>query len=152
MVSQARAQRVAERIKEELSEIVLFDISDPRLQDLFVTYVRVDRELAYANVFVSALGGSEVQAEVMEGLEHAKGFLRSQLARRIDLRTSFEKQPHHLGSAVVRCVVKGGASHHCARAAFVNVCTAVEQLLQGCHVSIGCRLVQRCGAADQHEQ
>jgi ribosome-binding factor A len=87
MVSQARAARVAQRIKEELSEMILFDISDPRLQDIFVTYVRVDRELAFANIFVSALEGSEREPEIMEGLQSAAGFLRRQLAQRIQLRS-----------------------------------------------------------------
>ena len=87
MVSQGRAQRVAQRIQEELSELLLFEVTDPRLEAIFVTRVRVDRELAYANVFVSALEGFERKDEILDGLEHAKGFLRSQLAQRVDLRS-----------------------------------------------------------------
>ena len=83
MVSKARAERVAERVREELSEIFLFEISDPRLLGVFITDVLVDRELAYANIFVSALEGSEMLA----GLEHARGFLRSKLAKQVNLRS-----------------------------------------------------------------
>lgn len=86
MVSKGRANRIAQAIKEELSELLLFEVSDPRLEAIYVTYVRVDREIAFANVFVSALEGSERKDEILEGLESASGFLRTKLARKIDLR------------------------------------------------------------------
>jgi ribosome-binding factor A len=69
-----------------LSEVLLFEVTDPRLQGIFVTDVNVDRELSQANVFVSALEGVEREAEILEGLQHAAGFLRSQLAQRSNLR------------------------------------------------------------------
>lgn len=87
MVSQGRASRIAQRIKEELSELLLFNVSDPRLSGVQVTHVRVDRELAYANIFFSALEGSARKDEILEGLDHAYGFLRHQLAQRIQLRS-----------------------------------------------------------------
>ncbi len=86
MVKQDRAQRIAARIREELSEILLTESADPRISGVSVTDVTVDRELDYANVFVSALEGSERSKEILAGLEHAQGYLRSELARRIDLR------------------------------------------------------------------
>ncbi|MEA3441153.1 MAG: 30S ribosome-binding factor RbfA [Chloroflexota bacterium] len=87
MVSKLRAQRIADRIREELSEMLLLEIADPRLANISITDVRVDTELAYANIYVSALEGSERAEEVLEGLEHAKGYLRSALSHRIKLRT-----------------------------------------------------------------
>lgn len=87
MVSQVRAQRIADRIREELSEMLINEIADPRLSGISVTEVRVDRELAFANIYVSALEGSERSAEVLQGLRHASGFLRSELAARVKLRT-----------------------------------------------------------------
>lgn len=86
MVSKGRAERVAQRIKEELSELLLFGVSDPRLEGVYVTIVRVDREMAYANIFVSAVEGAERKDQILEGFAHATGFLRSQLARRLQLR------------------------------------------------------------------
>ena len=86
MASKGRAIRVAQRIKEELAELLLFEVSDPRLNGVNITDVRVDRELAYANIFVSALEGVERKDEILDGLEHAKGFLRYQLAQLIELR------------------------------------------------------------------
>ena len=86
MVSQKRTQRIADRIFEEISTILLMETSDPRLENVNVTNVRVDRELAYANIYVSSYEGSEKADEIIEGLNHAKGFLRSKLARRIQMR------------------------------------------------------------------
>lgn len=86
MGSSTRASRIGRRIQEELSELLIFEVTDPRLQGVFVTDVKVDNELAYASIFVSALD-SERQAEIMAGFDRATGFLRSQLAHRIDLRS-----------------------------------------------------------------
>ena len=86
MPSKARVQRIADRIKEEVSEMLLRDISDPRLTKIFVTDVNVDRELSYADVFVSALEGSSRSREILDGLESASGFIRRELARRVELR------------------------------------------------------------------
>ena len=62
-------------------------MEDPRLSGVMVTDVNVDRELYYANIYVSALEGKERSREVLAGLESASGFLRSQLAQTIELRT-----------------------------------------------------------------
>lgn len=66
--------------------MLLRDISDPRLAKIFVTDVNVDRELSYADVFVSALEGSTRSKEILDGLESASGFIRRELARRVELR------------------------------------------------------------------
>ena len=86
MVSKLRLQRINDRIREELSEMLLQEVSDPRLEGISITDVKVDRELAYADVFVSALEGSERWQEIHEGLEHAQGFLRRELSQRVELR------------------------------------------------------------------
>ena len=86
MPSKARVQRIADRIKEEVSEMLLRDISDPRLTKIYVTDVNVDRELSYADVFVSALEGSSRSKEILDGLESASGFIRRELTRRVELR------------------------------------------------------------------
>lgn len=74
-------------MQELLSELLLFRVTDPRLQGIFVTDVNVDRDLSVASIFVSALEGVEREREVLAGLKHASGFLRSELAREMDLRT-----------------------------------------------------------------
>jgi ribosome-binding factor A len=87
MVSRTRTQRIGDRIREELSEMLLMEVSDPRLDGISITDVEVDRELAYANVYVSALEGEQRWQEILAGLEHAQGYLRHELSQRIDLRT-----------------------------------------------------------------
>ncbi len=87
MVSEARAGRIARRIQEELSVVLLMEASDPRLEGAFVTDVSVDRELAFASVYLSAVEGAERSEEILDGMRSASGFLRSTLAKRIDLRT-----------------------------------------------------------------
>jgi ribosome-binding factor A len=82
-----RASRIADRIREELSEMLIQEISDPRLVGISITDVTVDREIAYAEVYVSALEGVQRADEVLAGLEHAQGYLRHELAQRIELRT-----------------------------------------------------------------
>ena len=86
MVSKSRATRIAERIREELSEILIMKSQDPRLTGISVTDVTVDRELAFADVYVCALEGSSRAEELLPALEHAQGYLRSELAHRIELR------------------------------------------------------------------
>jgi ribosome-binding factor A len=60
--------------------------NDPRLKGVTITDVEVDKELAYAEVYVSAIEGVERSQEVLAGFEHAQGYLRSELAHRLDLR------------------------------------------------------------------
>ena len=86
MPSGIRLQRIADRIREEISEMLIREISDPRLHQIFITDVKVDRELAFADIYVSAVEGSVRSAEIIAGLEHASGFLRHELSARVELR------------------------------------------------------------------
>lgn len=74
--------------------MLLRDLDDPRLRLVNVTDVKVDRELSYADVFVSALEGSSRSHEILQGLESATGFIRHELARRVELR-SFPRLRFH---------------------------------------------------------
>jgi len=86
MPSGVRLQRIADRIRQDLSEMLIREISDPRLHQIFITDAKVDRELAFADIYVSAVEGSTRSTEILDGLEHASGFLRHELATRIELR------------------------------------------------------------------
>lgn len=94
MPSEARLQRIADRIREELSKMLLRDLSDPRLRLISVTDAKVDRELSYADIYVSAVEGRARSKEVLEGLESASGFIRRELTRRVELR-SFPRLRFH---------------------------------------------------------
>ncbi len=86
MPSVLRMKRINDRMKEILSMILLAKVEDPRLLGVTVTDVRVDRELDYANIYVSAMEGEERAEEVLDALQHARGFLRYEIAQEIDLR------------------------------------------------------------------
>ncbi len=86
MPSPMRIKRIEDRIQQDLSELLLFKLQDPRLSGISVTDVQVDRELAFASIYVSSLEGSEGAKEVLAGLESAKGFLRRELSQRAQLR------------------------------------------------------------------
>lgn len=86
MVSKKRTARIADRIREELSEMLVQEISDPRLAGVSITDVTVDREMAYAEIYFSALEGSQRSDEILAGFTHAQGYLRRELSQRIELR------------------------------------------------------------------
>lgn len=67
--------------------VVKGEIHDPRLAGISITDVSVDRELAYADIYISAVEGSSRSKEVLAGMESASGFIRRMLAERVDLRT-----------------------------------------------------------------
>jgi ribosome-binding factor A len=88
MPSKLRLKKISDRIQQLLSEMLVTGrISDPRLASVFITDVTVDRELSVAKVFVSSLEGKEQSSEILAGLEHASGYLRSSLANQIELRS-----------------------------------------------------------------
>ncbi|MHB0923523.1 MAG: 30S ribosome-binding factor RbfA [Bellilinea sp.] len=87
MPSKLRLQRIGDRIRQDLSEmLVKGEIRDPRISGISITDVKVDRELAYADVFLSALEGSERAKEALEGFASASGFIRRSLAESMELR------------------------------------------------------------------
>jgi ribosome-binding factor A len=81
-----RLQRIADQVKQELARMLIHEVNDPRLKQVFVTDVKIDRELAYADVYVSAVEGSARSAEVLAGLDSACAFLRRSLSARIEVR------------------------------------------------------------------
>jgi ribosome-binding factor A len=87
MPSKIRLKKISDRIREELSEMLIKEIQDPRLAGVAITDVRVDRELAFANIYVSAVEGYERSEDILAGLQHARKFIRHELASRIDLRS-----------------------------------------------------------------
>lgn len=95
MVSESRSDRIADRIKRELTLLFLQEISDPRLEGVNITYVDVDRELAFADIYVSAAEGEERKKEVMGALKRATGFVRSQLALTISHLRTFPQIRFH---------------------------------------------------------
>lgn len=89
-----KQDRMADRIQGILSELLLREVSDPRLQGVTVTEVKLDPELMFADVYVNALGDESRHDEVLTGLERAGGFLRREVGRRVRLRNTPELHFH----------------------------------------------------------
>jgi len=81
-----RANRIAEQMKKELSDIIGRKLKDPRIGFVTVTDVEVTGDLQIAKVFLSVFGSEEDKENTLAGLAKAKGFIRSEIGRRIRLR------------------------------------------------------------------
>ena len=77
-------------IRHFLAEAITTRIRDPRVGFVTVTGVTVSADFSHATVRVSIMGDDPQKAEALAGLQHAKGYLRSLLARATDLRTAPE--------------------------------------------------------------
>jgi ribosome-binding factor A len=89
-----KQDRVGDRIRAILSELLLREVADPRLKHVTITEVSLDPELMVANVYVNALADESRQDEVIEALGRAKGFLRREVGKRVRLRTLPELHFH----------------------------------------------------------
>ena len=85
-MSTRRQQRLADRVREEMADLLERRTEDPRLRGLTITSVVVTQDLKQAFIYVSSLAGVTGSKEALAGLEHAKKFFRHELAGRIDLR------------------------------------------------------------------
>ncbi len=81
-----RAERVSEAIKREVGVMLSREVKDPGIHFATVTGVETTDDLRHAKIFVSILGDEKTRQESMDGLERAKGFLRRELGRRLQLR------------------------------------------------------------------
>jgi len=82
-----RKLRIGELLQRELAELILREIKDPRVQRVTVTSVDVSPDLSHAKVLISVLGAEAPQPGVVHALNHAAGFLRHELGRRLQLRS-----------------------------------------------------------------
>jgi ribosome-binding factor A len=85
-----RARRLNDAVQEAIAFIIEEDVADPRLELVTVTGADVSKDLSVARIYVTAHGGEERYTEVLEGLESAKGRIRSLLARRVAMRQTPE--------------------------------------------------------------
>jgi ribosome-binding factor A len=81
-----RAVRVADAVRTELSVLLLQRSSDPRLHDVQINRVTVTDDLRHAKIYYSTLPGAGNLEEIRQALERAAGFMRSHLAKTINLR------------------------------------------------------------------
>jgi ribosome-binding factor A len=84
----SRSDRVAEQIQRELADLLQFEVKDPRVGMVTITEVEVSGDIAHAKVFYSApLQDARGASDLQKGLEKSAGFMRSQLGKRMMIRT-----------------------------------------------------------------
>jgi len=81
-----RPERLAETLKEEISEVVGFELDDPDLQNATVTEVEVSPDLRDAKVYVLINGDEAEIKKSLRNLQNAAGFVRQQVALNLDMR------------------------------------------------------------------
>ena len=85
-----RIGRIDEEYRKELSQIIGYELKNPNITGMIsVTKVKVTPDLKYAKIYVSIMNSKNIK-ETMEGLKKSSGFIRSELAKRINLRNTPE--------------------------------------------------------------
>ena len=82
----SRLGRIADQIQKDLAGLIRTEVKDPRVGMITLTGAEISSDHHHAKVFFTTLGGPESVAKAASGLEHASGFLRSQLAKGLKLR------------------------------------------------------------------
>jgi ribosome-binding factor A len=91
-----RTDRIADQIHRDLSELVQFSMKDPRLGMVTIQHVKVSRDLSWADVYFTVLGETgDAAREAEKVLQHAAGFLRSQLAAGLNIRQTPKLRFHY---------------------------------------------------------
>lgn len=85
-----RHERISESIREELDELIAFEMSDPRVGSATVTEVLISKDYRKAVVRLALVGTPQEQADTLAALNHAKQFLRHELTERLQLFKSPE--------------------------------------------------------------
>ncbi len=81
-----RTERVSEAVREELAELIGFELDDPRLSSVDVTEVQVSPDARHATVRIAVSGTDHEQEQALAALDHARHYLRKELALRLSLR------------------------------------------------------------------
>jgi len=82
-----RTRRISEEIKKVVSNLLLFELKDPRISRMTsVTSVDTTNDLRYTNIYISVYDPKADIDQTIEGLNKAKGFIRKEIGKAIDLR------------------------------------------------------------------
>jgi ribosome-binding factor A len=99
-----RVERVAELLRQEISQMMLVDMKDPRVRMASISEVRVSRDLRSARVLVSAVGDERERHAVVSALRHAEGYLRGELGARLESLKSPPKLRFELDESIAYSV------------------------------------------------
>ncbi len=89
-MSQLRIEKIQELMKQEISQIILRELKDPRIGFVTVTQVEITGDLREAKVYVSIMGSEEQIKDTWKGLNSSLGFIRREIGQRIRLRVTPE--------------------------------------------------------------
>ena len=89
-MSQLRIEKIQELMKQEISQIILQELKDPRIGFVTVTQVEITGDLRNAKVYVSLMGNEEQIKDCWRGLQSSLGFIRREIGQRIRLRVTPE--------------------------------------------------------------
>jgi len=81
-----RTDRVSELIKREVGRILIREIKDPKLQFVTITSVKVSPDLKYSRIYYTIMGDASQRELTQQKLDHACGFMRSQIGKNLSLR------------------------------------------------------------------
>jgi ribosome-binding factor A len=81
-----RADRVGDLLAELISELLRKEIRDPRINAVTVTGVKVSKDLRHARIYFAVLGRQQDLKDISAGLKSATGFIRSKVAKQLNLR------------------------------------------------------------------
>jgi ribosome-binding factor A len=82
----SRSDRVGGLIQQVLAQMLKTEIGDPRLANATITAVKMSRDLRIAKIYYATESGVETQKAAHEGFERARGYLKRELAQRLELR------------------------------------------------------------------
>jgi ribosome-binding factor A len=81
--SAVRRERLAAAVRETLSQVLLREVKDPRLDGVVISAVEFSGDLKLARAFFSVVGDDERERQAADGLKQATGFLKRQLSREL---------------------------------------------------------------------
>ena len=80
-----RRERLSSSLRQELTELLITEVKDPRLSGVVITAVELSGDLKLAHAYFSVVGDEERERQVADGLAQARGFLRHEVGRRMKL-------------------------------------------------------------------
>lgn len=85
-----KKERIEKIIEREVGSILMMDSKDDRLRYVTVTYCKVTSDLSYATIYFTVMGDEEQKLATANSLQEAKGFIRSKLSQKLDIRKTPE--------------------------------------------------------------
>jgi ribosome-binding factor A len=98
-----KSERIAEMIRELASEIILYNLSDPRVKSVTVTKVKMSRDNKYAKIFISVLGNDADKRTAFSGLKHAAPHIQREIGKSLSKRVT-PKISFHFDESIEGCI------------------------------------------------